>query len=526
MEGKWPFIFITIVLSLLLAYVITDMEKTVIQNHWSERRCDLSVMVVAGLFKDDNDPRSFGDFTKDNFDFCVKPYVDKVLGVMLAPINVLFGKHLGVMSIAVGAMQSIRKIAQTVYSAFTKYIGGFYKQFSASIFQISRVVQYLRMAVNRISATAISTIYIGISMFRGMLNALQFTIKVILYICGILIALIIILWFVLFPVIPIVIAALIGVVALIKPLASVMSGPLESIMNDARNKMGGFCFADTTIIPVIKGNTIVLKPVHEIRVGDRLAYGYGDVTHVIEMDGSNVPLYALHGIHVSGSHLVKGVDGIWKSVADDERASTILTRSTRLYCFNTTTNQIPVYDEKGICIFRDWEEIDNEDLIGQYLWNYLVLSKLNNDIGYDKWKGDIKKCCDVSLMSKNTLIKTVDGYVPIHSLYIGYDKIVDNNGMPQTILGIVRGEVNNMNNTDIWHTEMYEYDNGIWRKGLSTVQPGVSQKVEGMSLITERGEFIMRSDKDILVRDFTEVGYDKICYTYSFVEERLRHHKV
>ena len=47
----------------------------------------------------------------------------------------------------------------------------------------------------------------------------------------------------------------------------------------------------------------------------------------------------------------------------------------------------------------------------------------------------------------------------------------------------------------------------------------------GITLITDSGDFIIWDDdfkKEIIVRDFTEIGYDCIHETYSFVEARLR----
>ena len=55
------------------------------------------------------------------------------------------------------------------------------------------------------------------------------------------------------------------------------------------------------------------------------------------------------------------------------------------------------------------------------------------------------------------------------------------------------------------------------RKGNNTVY--------GLTLITESGEFTIwdkEMNKEIVVRDFTEVGYKSIHQTYSFVEARLR----
>jgi len=42
----------------------------------------------------------------------------------------------------------------------------------------------------------------------------------------------------------------------------------------------------------------------------------------------------------------------------------------------------------------------------------------------------------------------------------------------------------------------------------------------GNSLITETGEIIIQNDR--IIRDYTDIGYDKIHETYPFVASRLK----
>jgi hypothetical protein len=73
-----------------------------------------------------------------------------------------------------------------------------------------------------------------------------------------------------------------------------------------------------------------------------------------------------------------------------------------------------------------------------------------------------------------------------------------------------------------WKTELYEYVNSIWLKGVATIYPGVD-KTEGYSLMTEEGIIVIKeSDKETVVRDFTEIGYQHLYKTYPYVEARLR----
>jgi hypothetical protein len=528
MEAKWPFILITFTLLVLLAYTVVSLEKTVIMNNWNDHRCDLSVIVAASLFKPETDPRSSGQFAKDNFEFCTKNFVQSFIDIIMKPINFIFGQHLNLAGGAMGMLGNVRKIMQVLYNTFSSYVAGFFKKFNSAIFQISRIVQHIKMAVNRMSAIAMSMIYVGITLFRGMLNTIQFAIKVILIICAILIILLIILWFILFPIIPVIISTLGAVIAVVLSLAMVVSA---SVADDAKGKQGGFCFAEDTQIAVIDNGKVIEMRVQDITVGTLTTEGY--ITHVIQMDGSGISLYDIEGIYVSGSHLVLNKNGLWHAVETDDRACLTTKKSAILYCFNTTNNVIPVLPatSKTPILFRDWEEISNNDQKGQFIWNYLVLSILNGNSHYSYWKNDILKYCEVALVGKSVHIKTENGSIPISKLSLG-DTVVDSKGNPQRILGIIYGEVEDVVDGDqMWRTECYERGVGmsgeVWSKGQSTVKYGVGVSAIGMSLITEGGEIVlydwMSGKKEVVIRDFTEIGYDRIHVTYPFVESRLEY---
>ena len=187
---------ITFGLLFALGLTIANLEKTVVMNNWTDRRCDLPVMAAAAFFKPDTDPRTGSGFATDNFEFCMKSVVEKFITLFMGPVNAIFGKQVNVAGDAVNAVNTVRSIAQTVYNAFLSYLDQMFRKFNSSVFEMSRIVQYLRMAIERANAIAVSTIYTGLSAFRAMINAIQYIIKVVLIICSIMLAIIIILWFV------------------------------------------------------------------------------------------------------------------------------------------------------------------------------------------------------------------------------------------------------------------------------------------------------------------------------------------
>jgi hypothetical protein len=533
MDSKWPFMLITFGLIFALGLTIASLERTTVMNNWDKRRCEIPVTMAAMFFKPASDPRTKGEFAKDNFDFCMKSYVESFMKLLMAPINALFGKNVTAAGSAVDMVNTIRTIATTLYNTLSSYLDTYYRKFNASVYEISRIIQYFRMALRRVNAMMIGMLYSGITMFRGMLNTIQFVIKVILIICGIMLAIIIILIFILFPFIPIIISVLGAIIATVIALAMVISGEVGEI---ASNDKSGFCFSNLTMVATIdKDGNVVSKPVSHIRIGDELANDCGKVTTIIQMDGRDIPLYYLDGILVSGSHLVKGEDGEWKSVSQDDRAFQTNVESPILYCFNTTTHNIPIYNDKktNIILFRDWEEIAEDDEEGQYEWNYIVLKMLNKLSNYDSWKDSLSISKNIPLMSSITKIKTQNGFLPIkrilESTAIGMNILVDSNGNTQKVMGIVLGEVNDVDTKKtleqgLWNTELYELENGVWVKGKSTVVPG-NDTIQGMTIITETGEFIIwdeKLQKERIIRDFTEVGYKTIHETYPFVASRLR----
>ena len=520
METKWPFMIIAFGLVFLLGLVISGLERKNVMKNWDKRRCELAVMAAAGFFKDMSDPRTKTQFAKDNFDFCMGSFVDSFLNKLMKPVGAMFEKQVNLTDSSLGMLNSIRTINQTLYNTLSSYLEQFYRRFNNSVFEISRITQYFRMAMQRMNAMAVSMIYSGISMFRGMLNSIQLVIKVILIICGIMIAIIIVLWFVLFPFIPLIISTLGAIVTTVFALTMVISA---TVADQAENSKGPFCFTKDTMIPLEKDGKEIFVSINHVKIGDKLVDG-GIITAIIEMDGMNIPLYDVEGVFVSGSHLIKGTDGEWKAVADDERAIVTNKMVDILYCLNTTTHNIPIKSNKGMIYFRDWEEFAEEDTRGHYTWNYEVLKELNKYVSYDKWKKSLTISTEVPLLSENSKVKTSDGYQLLSSITIGNEKIMDKNGKEQKVLGKVKGELEGVKGKDGWHTELFEWIDDVWIKGSSTVKEG-KEKMIGENIITESGEFIIWDDDnkvDKVIRDFTDIGYKAIYKTYPLVGARLR----
>ena len=514
-DAKWPFFAISFTLVFLLGLMIARLERTVVMQEWPSRRCEVPVMMAAAFFRPDTDPRSNTDFAADNFEFCMKSVVESFIGLLSGPIHALFSKNIGAAGAALHAMDAIRDVIQRLHTAFMTYITNNFKKFYAATFEMSRIVQEVKMALGKLNAVALSMVYAGISLWRGILNAIQFVIKVVLIICAIMIIILIILWFILLPVMPLIIKTLVVIISAVVAFGGLMD---QSLISKASSQMSSFCFAEGTRVDTKDGPV----PVEEIRIGQPLQ-GNRMVTAVIRVVGEDVPLYDLCGIHVSGSHRVQGADGVWKLVEEDARAIPITQRSRVLYCFNTTDNIIPVCGTSEVIDFRDWEELGNTDANGQYIWNYIVSVMLNKGKPYAEWKEKVRPHCEDALVSFSMPVSVEGGWMPMGEIELG-QMIMDRHGTPQRVLGIIEEDVFGPMHVGAWHTEWYEDCEGIWMVRNATGSMSEHHMMQrGRALITETGEVkVWYDEAPRVIRDFTEVGADRIHETYHFLAARLK----
>jgi len=500
----WPIILITLGLFSYAFGQYMDMERSTIMNNWSEMRCKPLIMFAAYFLKPDEDPRSSGAFAAENFNFCTKDIVQSVMKVALAPFSMTLQKQAGSTNVFTNGMNSIKTLIKQMYDEFLSFIEPFFKRFNAISYQIGIVTQKLRNAFNRLNAVLLTTIYSGISIIKGFNNAIKFVINIVLIICAIMLAIIFILFLILFPFIPLIITpVLVAIVSVGVILGSEMAG-------EAEDDKAGFCFTGDTLIELADGTS---RPIHQLVLGQELAKG-SIVEGILVLEGTATPLFSLEGIRVSGSHLVKGTTGQWHSVEKDPRAHSISDRADRLYCLNTSNQLIPVLTTKGeLLLFRDWEEIDSRDLVGQKGWDRKVSSIL---------KGLVAETVPAQcLMDPTISIPTSTGIKPLSSIQIG-DSIELTYNNHTRVIGIIEGYVEGIY-TPHWMSSCIEktYKPTVYHR-RTTLKHGSTEFLKGKHLITESGEMIANVNGHVLqLRDFTEVGIDRIHLTYPFVAERL-----
>lgn len=497
-----PFIIIVVLLTAVLGYIISFLEKDAIMRDWANQRCNIPVMMTASFFKPDSDPRSSTSFATDNFTFCMGRIVESVLQTIMKPLYSVFESQFGVSTTLSTVMDSVKLTVATMFNEFMSFFTDFFSRYLGGIVQASNQMMYIKQSFERLKTTVISFIYMAISAMAGFLSFKNFVIKVVLIILAILTSLIIILFFILWPFFGVIVAVI---------------GVLTGVLGGAA--LGGaasaFCFSPGTQI-ILKDGSVV--PIEHIKVGSELQTG-DIVEDIIQMDGTSTYLYNLNGIHVSGSHLVRNVENTkWISVADDSRARITNKKENVLYCLNTTTHIIPVHSEiSGQIIFRDWEELPLNFDLAQSGWNRMVDRLINKKSENTVEKRYTQSEYNTPSISHSTKVYTPKGMKQIGEICMN-DIVYDENNDETRVIGIIKsGKINKR------YQGLIIKKDELWNQNTSGFNTNMYEN--GVMLITESGTFkLMDNDINTLitVRDFTEVGYKDIHKTYEYTQYMLR----
>lgn len=499
----WPIIILTLCLICYVAYKYVHMERSIIMSNWADQRCDVFVMFAAYYLRPETDTRSDSEFAMDNFQFCMKRMVSWAMEFAMIPLNGIVGVEALAVEGITRVLNMFRELLKRLMDWFMSFITPFLRRFESVTMQLSAVTQHLKSAFDRANATLLSFVYIGLTMITGLQNMISFTIQIVSIILIVMMAIIIILWPILWPL-------LFLIIPVIESIQYLGNAQQKGVANDAND---AFCFVPDTPIILAGGAT---KPISEIRIGDVLEQG-GTVEGVLTFDGTTTPLYALNGIRVSGSHLVQAENQAWHSVAEDRRSVPIPERAPLLYCLNTTNRIIPIRTPSGsIQLFRDWEEIDADDEEGQDAWDTLV-SKLLGRMARSSSDATF------SLMDPSINIQTTAGLMPLASIRMGQELELSYNRSTK-VIGIVEGRTQGEGSSG-WMSACIEKTciptEGVCHRQVTTLAKS-ERSIQGRHLITDSGLFLL-SHNGVMrtMRDFTEVGMDRIHETYPLVASRL-----
>ena len=506
------FIGLTVVLFFGLAFSLAAVNREEIMKNWSKYRYDPLYMFAAPLFKPSDDPRSRMQFGVDNFKDAVSQNINNVFLKFLQPVFSIFKIFLDAMNQTLGGLFNIRALVGKYWNAFNRMIDPFMRRFGATFHQLRQTFTKLNHSFGKIMGLATSAVYTGLSTISTMTSFLDLMMKIIIIILVILVVMVILLFFVLWPFIPVILA----VVAIISGTA--MGGAVGGMSST-------FCFDGSTHVITKDRGPVRIS---EIRNGDVLMNGaivQGTMTFQTPSDD----LYNLHGVVVSGSHILYNLDNEPLFVHEHEESIPIHpTPDIKLHCLITSTHRIPIQSARGVLEFADWEEISSDADLAK--WHTQVFETLNSRVTPEYASAPTPSAeilHSEAVLSGRTKIWTPLGPTEIRGIHPG-DTVLDGQGKPTRVSGVVCVDGSQVQSAahfggDAWISAAAwtSVDGRVWgHPELTGSADGIH---EWYSLFTDAGTFRLCEAGAIglQVRDFTDIGADRIHETYDWVLEAL-----
>ena len=504
---------ITAVLFVGLVAVSAYSKRDEISANWSKYRDDPLFMFAAPMFKPSDDPRTPAQFATDNFSDVLQARIQSIMNIFLEPLFKFFFALADTLKSLTNGALNMRGLVGNMYEKMRDVTNIFERRSQSTLHALRITYTKLYDSMNKTFGIATAAIYSGLNTYYVIDASFQLMIKVAIGILIGLVVLTIFFFFVLAPFIPLILTTI-----------AVIAG---TAMGGAVGGMGSaFCFGKGTRI-VTKDSVI---PIERVQIGQTTFRG-AKVTGVMEFDTFTDELHSLYGVQVSGSHILFDDENMPLLVADHPLSVPLMPQKCKLYCLITGDHKIDVVTHDGIKTFADWEEIEHDDDLKT--WNQHVQTALNPaSVPVNPTASSLESEACVSPFTK---VMTPLGPVEIRGIFPGM-YVLDTANRPTRVNGIVRLSSDSVSGSSScdgaqiscgsWIQESEECD---WKQpsdnsGTASA-PAKSEGALWYNLFTDAGTFTLAHMKTfghhICMRDFSDVGSDKIDQTYEFVLNQL-----
>jgi len=482
--------------------VFVFSRRKEIMSNWGMYKTDPFIMFGAPFFKPDDDPRSTTQFATDNFNDVMSSLSNKIFLIFLQPVFDLFVLFTRSLNSVLNNIFAFRDLLKNMFMAFLRIFEPFMSRFRIIANQLRKTFIRLKDSISRVGAVATAAIFAGISTIRTMLNMFEFMKAIVISILLVLLALVIWFWFILWPLIPLILVTLEAVAS---------SGGGDSV-----NGMAAiFCFAPNTQIVLEDGSTV---PIQSISLGATLKDG-GTVEATMVFQTPPHPFYSYKGVIVSGSHIVYEPGPIF--VKDSLHAKLTGETPVTYYCLQTSSRRIPIQTPTGEQIeFADWEELEEGDEKSLAAWQQTVEKVLNRVVVSIDYPPAVLE--SEAVLSSSTLIQTPTKICSLSEIRPG-DFVYNANGSPVRVLGVVQMDSSAVTSVHVMGKSTLSsacwvrppgYGRWTLLHSFSRMFPPSSPTPSSwMSLFTEDGTFLLASGW--AVRDFTDVGPDHLEETHD-----------
>ena len=402
----------------------------------------------------------YGHDANENFQFCIQQIIQESTKGATAPFAQGMGGFTSVLLNLMTSANSFRTTLATMAGGIMKIIGEFKARMTALMGRVKLTASRMKAMMHRVYGTMFAVMYMGMSAQTGIANF--------------------------------------GDTFIFKFIDT-------------------FCFAPDTRVVMADGTE---EEIRNVKLGDELK-GRSFVEAVIECPGAG-PLYEIYGVRVSGGHRIWSAE-LKKFISVKEHPDAVLTNVMEpvLWTLITSNREIPVKGLNYIVRFADWEELPSTKEAARE-WEMivqLILNKRPADEAASKLALSVPK--SAPCIEKTAFVyKHQAGLTSIGLIQVG-DWILDSTrwvrvmGRCERTVETSIGSIGNRVTDGLW----FEQPGGLWAH-----PSGLSKKEtwKGRQLITTTGAFtIYINGTEYRVRDFTEVGTDRLAESFTMEDEVL-----
>ena len=346
------FIFMSLLVFTVFSYSKIIQKRSEIASDWVNQRCKPQNILFAGLITKPEDKTAF-EYTNENFQYCVQNILTNISGYALQPFQYMINTLTQVFVNMTNSIQQSRE----VISRLRNNIGVFSEDVLNRILNVMIPIQKMFISLmdvfQKIQGVMTGSLYTMLGSYytlQGLMGAiLELIIKMLVALTIIIVGL----WVTPFtwPAAASMSAVFLGISI---PLATIIYFMTEVLHIKTSSIPKLRCFDEETNITLLDNS---VKYIGYLVPGDRLHDG-SVVTAKIKVTSSQLDMYNLHGIIVSGCHIVKHGEH-WIPVSKHPDA-TPLSKYNKpyLYCLNTTNKTIVIND----IVFSDWDEVYGDNL--------------------------------------------------------------------------------------------------------------------------------------------------------------------
>ena len=384
-------ILIIVVFFIISSYCYFVINMQSIKNDWPNQRCNPRVMPFAGFINKPDD-KSINEFTSENFTFCSQNIINNSVGKAMEPLTFIVSSLSSLTEQVKNSLNTIREMVNKVRTNVQNISKEIMGRILNIMIPLQNIIIVFRDLIGKVQGTMTASLMTVLGSYYTLQSLMGAISTIIIRILIGLVYMILILWLnpLGWAIAPILTAFFIGISIYMAVILIFLRVVL--LVEPAMNlpKLGKSCFDKDTSLVMNDG---LCKKICDICPGDILANNV-EITAIFKLDATNIAMYDLNGVIVSGTHVVK-YDERWIPVFEHPHAKKIAFYSEQyIYCLNTNTKTLIINGQ----IFCDWDEVYEDEM------NELVAG------GHVTTRDDVHKNIDSGFVG-NTQIRLNSGVI-------------------------------------------------------------------------------------------------------------------